>query len=359
MKFRKEQCGMENTIKKPKVSVIVPVYNVEKYIKQALDSLVNQSLYDIEFICINDCTPDKSFEIVREYAAKDNRFVLIEQKTNQGQGIARNVGLEIAKGDYIMFLDSDDWFELDACEQAYNLIKRNQNDMVLFSYYNYYENSHKKELRTNMIKPFSKVINDPQIVLKDIDTAFFRSALTVMYIYRKDFLNNHNIRYGNERLGEDIDFCFKALVNCANLSILNAPLYNYRQRNNSASQNYDLWKDLINVRYKIYENMLNCDINQSWFVKYYIVYMINSLFSWFEIFSRKNPKISKVFYSQLRDFFIRLEKSYDITSIKRLLGDKNFTYFNLCIENKSLLLYKVKRFLFKLYKESKKHVHHK
>ena len=107
----------------PKISIIIPVYNVENYIKQALDSVVNQTFKDIEIICINDCTPDKSFEIVKEYAKNDDRFVLIEQETNQGQGVARNIGIEKASGEYIMFLDPDDWFALNACELTYNQTK--------------------------------------------------------------------------------------------------------------------------------------------------------------------------------------------------------------------------------------------
>ena len=117
----------------PKVSIIIPVYNVEKYIRQALDSVISQTLKDIEIICINDCTPDKSFEIVKEYAENDARFVLFEMESNQGQGIARNRALDIAQGDYIMFLDPDDWLELDACEKAYNQIHKNQNEAYCLS----------------------------------------------------------------------------------------------------------------------------------------------------------------------------------------------------------------------------------
>ena len=112
--------------KEPLVSVIIPVYNAEKIVGYTLDSVINQTLTDIEIICVNDCTPDKSFEIVKEYAAKDSRFILIEQEINQGQGVARNRALDIAKGDYIMFLDPDDWYELDACEKAYSQITKNK-----------------------------------------------------------------------------------------------------------------------------------------------------------------------------------------------------------------------------------------
>ena len=109
-----------------KVSIIIPVYNRENYLPKALDSAVNQTLKDIEIICIDDCSTDNSLGILKEYASKDNRIIVLEQKENQGQGVARNRALDIAKGEYIMCLDSDDWLELNACELAYNQISKNK-----------------------------------------------------------------------------------------------------------------------------------------------------------------------------------------------------------------------------------------
>ena len=93
-----------------KISIIIPVYNVENYLRVCLNSIVNQSLSDIEIICVNDGSVDNSLDILKEYAAKDNRFVIINQE-NCGQGIARNKALDIAKGKYIAFVDPDDWIE--------------------------------------------------------------------------------------------------------------------------------------------------------------------------------------------------------------------------------------------------------
>ena len=83
----------------PKISIIIPVYNTEQYIGLALDSVVNQTLKDIEIICIDDCSTDNSYEILKDYASKDDRFVVLKQETNQGQGAARNKALDIAKGE--------------------------------------------------------------------------------------------------------------------------------------------------------------------------------------------------------------------------------------------------------------------
>ena len=100
-----------------KVSVIIPVYNTEKFLRKCLDSVCNQTLQDIEIICINDCSTDGSLEILREYAGKDNRIKLIELFENGGAAKARNIGIDIAHGEYIGFVDSDDFVDLDFYEK--------------------------------------------------------------------------------------------------------------------------------------------------------------------------------------------------------------------------------------------------
>ena len=113
--MKRKQKKSEN----PKVSVIVPVYNVEKYLRECLDSIVNQTLKDIEIICVDDGSTDSSPEILKEYAAKDKRITVLEQ-VNKYAGAARNAGIAIAKGEYLSFLDSDDIFALDMLEKLYN-----------------------------------------------------------------------------------------------------------------------------------------------------------------------------------------------------------------------------------------------
>ena len=116
----------------PFISIIIPVYNSEKLLKQCLDSVLNQTLNNIEIICVDDGSTDNSFEILKEYEKKDNRVIALTQK-NSGAGVARNKGVEIAKGKYIAFIDSDDWIEHDALEKLYNNIENNDSDMVLFN----------------------------------------------------------------------------------------------------------------------------------------------------------------------------------------------------------------------------------
>ena len=119
-------------MEKIKVSVIIPVYNTENYLRACLDSVVNQTLRDIEIICVNDGSTDNSLSILKEYAQKDSRIVLINQK-NAGVSVARNNAIAVAKGEYLAFLDSDDWFEPDAVETAYFKISQDKTDVVIFA----------------------------------------------------------------------------------------------------------------------------------------------------------------------------------------------------------------------------------
>ena len=107
----------------PKVSIIVPVYNVEKYLEKCLDSLVNQSLHDIEIICVNDGSKDDSLDILEKYAKKDSRIKIIN-KQNQGLSAARNDGLKVAAGEYVGYVDSDDWVDLNFYEKLYESAKK-------------------------------------------------------------------------------------------------------------------------------------------------------------------------------------------------------------------------------------------
>ena len=114
-----------------KISVIIPIFNAEKYISDCLESIINQTLKDIEIILINDGSNDKTEQIIKEYAKKDKRIIILKQK-NKGAGAARNSGIQISKGEYISFIDSDDMFHFKTLEIAYeNLIKFNA-DIVLF-----------------------------------------------------------------------------------------------------------------------------------------------------------------------------------------------------------------------------------
>ena len=124
-------CADYNEQNRPKVSIIIPVYNVEPYLRECLDSVKNQTLKDIEIICIDDGSSDNSGKILDEYAKNDNRFIVIHQK-NMGIGASRNKGLEKVSVEYITFVDSNDYLQLDAYEIAYNSAKKDKVDILQF-----------------------------------------------------------------------------------------------------------------------------------------------------------------------------------------------------------------------------------
>lgn len=117
----------------PRISIVIPVYNAEKYLRHCLDSLINQTMQTIEIICVNDGSKDNSLEILQEYAKRDKRIILLDQP-NSGVSVARNNALKKVSGEYYMFLDSDDWIDANTCEVAYNSAIRENADCLIFSY---------------------------------------------------------------------------------------------------------------------------------------------------------------------------------------------------------------------------------
>lgn len=128
----------------PLISVIIPVYNVEQYLSQCLDSIIEQTYQNLELVCVNDGSPDRSSDILEKYAAKDERILVITQE-NKGLSGARNTGIRHAHGKFIMFVDSDDWIEPETCEAAVSAALKYDADLVMWSYAREYENSSKEK----------------------------------------------------------------------------------------------------------------------------------------------------------------------------------------------------------------------
>ena len=136
-----------------KVSVLIAVYNSERYLKQCLETVCSQSFRDIQIICIDDCSTDSSAEILDKYARLDKRIEVIRLQENSGQAIARNEGLKIANGEFVMMLDSDDWLENDAIEKAYiSITAEDDIDCCLFDLRLYYQDEDRIESFCNNIQ---------------------------------------------------------------------------------------------------------------------------------------------------------------------------------------------------------------
>ena len=213
----------------PKISIIVPFYNTEKYIERCLTSLVNQTVSDIEIVCINDGSNDNSLEIVKTFANKDLRIKILEQE-NLKQGAARNNGTKIAVGEYIGFVDSDDWVDLDYFEKLYNAAKKYNSDIALATNVRIGNgktkkrlNIKKEEVKTNLQEKF------------DI-CSLAKNPCPTNKIYRLNMLKNNNIFWPEGCYCEDKLFVTKA-VYFAN-SVVSVPdIYYYYFRNPDSTVN--------------------------------------------------------------------------------------------------------------------------
>ena len=312
----------------PKISVIIPVYNTEKYLKQCLDSVINQTLKDIEIICVDDCSTDNSLEILEEYANKDNRIKIIEQEVNQGQGIAKNIGINCAQGDYIMFLDSDDWLELNACEIAYNQISQNNNDFVYFNLKFFYEKTNEYKTDYIRLKPFISKVGMKSFCFENVDKTFMKFGEAVYKIYKKDFLNKYDIRFTSNKFGEDIPFYIKAVINTDNVSVIDTPLYIYRMRAESATTNPNNFKELLSARKSAYNIVVNTKNDN--YINAYVIAHISSLMAWYKTWNKLDKENKNIFFNEIKQEFITINENHNVEKIKSSINYIKFLLHKHC-----------------------------
>lgn len=244
------------------ISIIVPVYNEEKYLPQCLNSLINQTYQDIEIICVNDGSTDGSLSILELYAAKDERVKIISQ-TNQGLSEARNIGIKAAQGEWMMFVDSDDWLETDCCLKVVNLSLGV--DLVFFSYIREFRNSSAPKyvlgsvditfrgkkflmLFERLIAPKGKELRQPDKI-DSLSTAWGK-------LYRKDIIKDQQLKFvSTKEIGtEDLLFNVEyfSFIQCA--AYLHDALYHYRKATLSTLSSF--YKDELDKKWlRLYERI--------------------------------------------------------------------------------------------------------
>ena len=208
----------------PKVSIIVPIYNVEMYIEKCLETLVNQTLKDIEIILVNDGSKDGSAEIAKKYLKKYPEKIVYLEKENGGLSDSRNYGLPYAKGEYIAFLDSDDYVEENMYEEMYELAKKEDSDMVQCNFYWEYPDKNKKKI--GELRQYS---NKKEMLVKTRVEAWNK------LIKREILEQNPEIKFPKGLRYEDVEFTYKLVPYVEKVSILNKPFIHYIQRGNSIS----------------------------------------------------------------------------------------------------------------------------
>lgn len=208
----------------PKISVIVPCYNVAQYLPVSLGALTNQTLADIEIICVNDAATDNTLDILNLYAQTDNRVTVISAPHNVGVSMARNMGLDVATGEYIGFVDPDDCVDTDFYEKLYNAATQDNADIA----------------KATVIT----IDTEGGRSHNDLNDEVLQNKLNFQYeffsaIYRKEFLDKNNLRFmAGCTIGEDVNFLVKAAYHANRVSVINSTAYMYIRRGNSAYSDF-------------------------------------------------------------------------------------------------------------------------
>ena len=210
-----------------KVSILVPVYNVEKYFARCLETLFSQTYSDIEYVFVNDCTPDKSMFVLQEtlekYPSRANSVKIIENKQNLGIAIVRNTLLENATGEYVLFVDSDDWIEVDAIEKFVDKAQQSNADIVGCDYFEEYPD---RQVLFKQSYPSHHVE-----AMKAMTLLRIKGVLWKLFM-RRELIVHNNIYFVPEvQFGEDYIFCCKLFFYAKSFSCVDEALYHYVQYN--------------------------------------------------------------------------------------------------------------------------------
>ena len=238
-----------------KISIIVPIYNAELYINKCINSLINQTKKEIEILLINDGSTDNTEKIIKKYQDKRIRYF---NNKNQGIGKTRNFGIKQATGDYLMFIDSDDYLEKEACQKLFEKAEKESLDMVVCDMRRVYDNQIIKE---DIISPFkTSCIKDNPSLLNILNLGPCNK------IYNSSYIKNNNIKFLENLKYEDVPFVVQAIIKAKKIGQINEPLYNYVIHGNSETtirdeRCFDILKVIDLIRKKCSEG-LEKEINQ-------------------------------------------------------------------------------------------------
>ena len=233
----------------PKISVIIPVYNVEEYLSDCLDSILSQSLVDIEIIGIDDCSTDKSATILNEYVLKDTRIKILHNETNRGPAFSRNLGIKMATGKYVMFVDSDDMITEGSLLALYNKAEESQADGVLFDIDSVYELS---SVSNKIAKchphrhNYSGIYTGQELFTMQMDNGDLQ-LMTVICLWKREFILNNGLLFPEDILHEDVPFSVRAFMLAEKMVFLPKSCYIYRRRDNSITTKSWGEKNLIGL----------------------------------------------------------------------------------------------------------------
>lgn len=285
-----------------KVSVVIPVYNVEDFLEECLESITNQTLTDIEIICVNDGSKDRSLDILNEYAQKDSRITVIDQE-NGGHAVATNRGMDLACGDYLFLMDSDDILDLKALELTYNLAEEKSVDFVIFQAINYYmDKDEYLEEENYSMNALADYVGESVFSYRDIRDYVFDITVTPWSkLYKREFIEENKIRFPEGLVFDDNVFFYDVLFAAEKITFLKKHLFKRRWYPTSSTRAGDLrflnYIDICNLIWDVFYRYGEFDYYKD------------------ELFKKK---ISTVYYwykniqdEFKEDFFLKMKKDYE------------------------------------------------
>lgn len=295
----------------PKVSVIVPVFNSENLLNKCLDSIKNQSLNDIEIICIDDGSTDNSFKILEDYKSHDSRFKIFQQE-NEGAGSARNKGIENSHGEYLLFVDSDDYIEKETCEKLYEQANRLDCDLILFNSMRHFENN--RDL--NLIH--FKENKDIDYSIRVFDYEYFKDRIFdgeygVIWnkLYKSCFIKDNNISFPKHKIYNDVEFHVKTTILAKKISYVGEIFYHYNRLGHSSLQTSFVKTNhalvFFDVLYALFDFLVENDLFDDFkneFINFTIFELRNKLKSISNDYKQE-------FFEKTKEFYYFLELNTD------------------------------------------------
>lgn len=287
-----------------KVSVVIPVYNVEEFLGECLDSICNQTLEDIEIICVNDGSKDRSLEILNEYASRDERITVIDQE-NGGHAVATNRGMKLAKGEYLFLMDSDDILDLKALEESYKVAEEKQVDFVIFQAINYYmDTGELVEAENYSMNGLYDIVGDSIFNYKDVKDYVFNITVTPWSkLYRRDFIEKNSITFPEGLVFDDNVFFYDVLFAADKITFLKKHLFKRRWYSQSSTRSGARhFKDYIQI----------CELIWQVFAKYGVFYefekelyhkKVSTVYYWYK---NINEEFKQEFFDEMKEDYLRI-----------------------------------------------------
>lgn len=332
-------------LEKNLISVIIPIYNVEKYISRCLDSVINQTYKKIEIICVDDGSPDNSIKILKEYEKKDSRIKIIRQES-RGLSGARNTGIKNSRGEYIFFLDSDDWLPLNSLELLYEDILLNKSDISVGNLIKVYPKKN-KEIGLKKLKKTDYSLKN--YLEYSINNKNF-TANVVNKLYKTKIIVENKILFKEKILYEDFLFTVQYFIYCKKISVIKEAVYYYfLERENSIVntvniRDLEVFLNIIEIEKFLINNNQKEILNSKYFQNYIFEWLLSATIS--KLFKNGDIESIEIMYESIKNNKI-FKKYYYLYQKNKFFGMKKYfayafyskkTFFIEIINLKNILL---------------------